>query len=164
MTLYDAVQKQDLHQVRALLQDGADVNAPGPGGKTPLLEAAVQGNVALVTLLLEAKADPSLTDDERESPLLKAAAYGHREIVTLLVPHAPQEEVDMALAFLKAHGGSDEALRPRAPPSPPPSQPPAPESGNRWLATVAARTAHFFGDESAGKRLERLERAEKKKR
>jgi ankyrin repeat protein len=155
MSVIDAVKAANVARVRELLQAGGDANEPGPNGTTPLIEAARAGHVELVKLLLGANAEPSLQDDERESAILKAAAYGHRDVVSLLMPHASDDERDTARAFLKANADPN-AL--------PAREEPTEEPKGRWLAEVGARTSAFFGDDDAAKRLDRLERAEKKKR
>lgn len=156
MSLFEAVRSRDVAKVRALLEEGAAVDEAGPGGRTPLIEAAAAGDVALVELLLEAGAEPSLQDGERESAILKAAAHGHREVVAALSPHATPDELDTARAFLATQAYPD-------------GLPPREEAGEepkkgRWLASLGARASAFFGDEDPARRLERLERAEKKKR
>lgn len=154
-TLYDAVLAGDVAQVKAALAEASDVNMLGPGHRTPLIEAAAAGRADLVKLLLQAGAEPSWKDGEDETALLKAAANGHREVAALLIDAAPEDERDLARAFLAAYGKShgpeyqfDES------------------SLKRRAVEVAARAANFVGHESPLDRLERVERAEasKKKR
>ena len=54
--LHWAVHNDDLAQVRQLLAAGADPNATNDYGATPLAEAAITGNVAVLQALLKAGA------------------------------------------------------------------------------------------------------------
>lgn len=59
-----AVRAGQLEATRALLEKGADVNAPSTAGHTPLLVAVFSGqSVALVQVLLDAGADREVTAD-----------------------------------------------------------------------------------------------------
>src|SRR5688500_19034481 len=75
----DAAQRGDLDRVRALLRDGADVNAPQGDGMTALHWSALTGNADIVNILLVAGAatDP-LTRVGRYTPLHLAARAGTR--------------------------------------------------------------------------------------
>jgi len=53
---------------KALLREGAPVNARGNHGSTPLHVAAEFGNVAVAKALVEAGADPSLENDQGDTP------------------------------------------------------------------------------------------------
>lgn len=157
MTLYEAVEAGDAAQVQAALETARDVNQLGPGNRTPLIEAAAAGRTDLVKLLLAAGAEPTWKDSEGETALLKAAANGHREAVALLIDASPEDERDMARAFLAAFGKSHG-----------PEYQYEESSLKRKAIEVAARAANFVGHESPQQRVERLQRAQaevtKKKR
>jgi ankyrin repeat protein len=74
-----AAQRRVPKAVRALIRSGADVNARGPNGTTPLLEAAGAADEESVRALLEAGADPHVRDgsgaDPRERALASPARY-----------------------------------------------------------------------------------------
>jgi hypothetical protein len=155
MTLYEAVEAGDAAQVQAALKSAKDVNQLGPDNRTPLIVAAAAGRADLVKLLLAAGAEPSWKDAEAETALLKAAANGHREVAALLIDSAPEDEADMARAFLAAYGKSHG-----------PEYQVDESSLKRKAVEVAARAANFVGHEAGLDRVERVERAEshKKKR
>ena len=162
MTLYDAVEAGDLKAAKKQIAAGEDVNQQGPGDKTPLIEAARVGNLAMVELLLEAGAEPMLKDGEQESAVLKAAANGHHDVCELLLPLASEDERGMAAAFLGAVGKTNG-----------PNELPAPEKDflglkakaedlTRKAAVYGARAAKFVGYDKPAERIERVERAEER--
>lgn len=84
--LSEAIPAGDAATVRALLDEGADVNAPNEQGMTPLFMAARSGDTEIVRLLLEASADVNATFNEQHLvPLSAAVAEGYAEVVRLLL-------------------------------------------------------------------------------
>lgn len=82
----DAAQAGDIEQVRTLLKQGADVNAPQADGLTALHWAALNDDRATLQVLLYAGANVlPLTRVGGYSPLHLAARSGHPEIVTALL-------------------------------------------------------------------------------
>jgi len=156
MTLFEAVQARDAKALKTLAANAKDINEEFEAGRSSLIEAAATGRTELVKILLEAGADPSLKDAEQETALLKAAANGYLDVVHVLEPLAPEEERDMARAFLKVHGRVDS----------PEYQPPADDWGKlkRAAATASARVSKFVGHEDPSDRLERVIRSEKNKK
>eukprot|EP00752_Nemacystus_decipiens_P016405 g14662.t1 len=70
------------------LEYGAAVNASDGGGFTPILSAALRGNVAATQALLAAGADVTLRENMLDfSPLDVAATMGHADVVRLIVDH-----------------------------------------------------------------------------
>lgn len=82
--LYDAVGGQDKAAVAALLTKGADVNARGRSGDTPL-HNAVGGNTEIVLLLLSKGADVNAKGEFGGTPLHRALNFGRKDIVELLL-------------------------------------------------------------------------------
>ena len=79
------LEKGDLKQVEQQLAQGADINAQGIDGETPLTIAALAGQQLIVEALLKHGADPQVRN-KKGMTALHAAAYGdHREIVELLL-------------------------------------------------------------------------------
>jgi len=64
-----------------------NINAEGPEGRTPLIEAARSGRLSFVELLIRKGADVNKADINGETPLLAAAAKGHLPVVDYLVEH-----------------------------------------------------------------------------
>ena len=161
MNLYEAVEAADAEAVVARLEAGEDINQMGPGGATPLIQAARAGNAELVEVLLAAGAEPMLKDDEQESALLKAAANGHHAVCALLLPMATDDERGMAEAFLGAVGKT------HAPQAAPLAEGflgirKKVDELKRRAAVLGARGAKFVGYEDPAGRIERVERAEER--
>ena len=74
--------------VKALLDNGAEVDFRASDGRTPLILAAGKGNRDIVELLLQVGADASLTDQAGQTAQAVAAAKGFNDIAELL-RHAP---------------------------------------------------------------------------
>lgn len=70
--------------LKPLLKAGANPNAVGPDGNTPLMNAAGAGQITNVRLLLEAGADPNMHDLARRTALSMARQRDHSEVVELL--------------------------------------------------------------------------------
>lgn len=81
-----AVRKNNIKQVRELIQQGYDINKPDSNGDTALILAAYEGKNEILKLLLEAGADVSVLDPGMKATALHAAAYaGRTEAAKLLI-------------------------------------------------------------------------------
>lgn len=69
---------------RLLIEAGADINAQGDGGYTPLHEACTQRKRNVVELLLQYGADQSICERDGLTPLDLAEMFEAEEIVELL--------------------------------------------------------------------------------
>ena len=78
----------DSATIRALLEQGADVNAGDSGGATALLWAAQWDNVTTARLLIGAGAEVDAANDYGMTPLLMACTNGSAAMVTLLLDAA----------------------------------------------------------------------------
>jgi uncharacterized protein len=95
--------------VKALLDNGAEVDFRASDGRTPLILAAGKGNRDIVELLLQVGADASLTDQAGQTAQAVAAAKGFNDIAELL-RHAPAPSgTPVAVA---SPGASPEATSP----------------------------------------------------
>ena len=82
----DAAMRGDIEAVRALLTDGADVNASQGDGMTALHWAAERGNVAMGKMLIYAGANLKATTRLGDyTPLHMAAKAGHAEVAGALL-------------------------------------------------------------------------------
>ena len=94
---------------RCLLAAGADVNAPGEGGKTALMWFATRGREGIVQQLLQAGAAPDATDAEGRTALMHAARNGYTEAAQVLLDHRADPNIadnagNTALMLAAAHG------------------------------------------------------------
>ncbi len=75
----------DIVKVRALLDEGADVNRKGSDGVPVLIKAALNGHTDVVRLLLEKGADINATNKIGVTSLMWAAQKDHIDTVRLLL-------------------------------------------------------------------------------
>ncbi|MGN1308892.1 MAG: ankyrin repeat domain-containing protein, partial [Akkermansia sp.] len=78
-----AVRNNRYRAARLLLQYGADVNRPTPDGQTPLMTAALAGDVTMVKLLLKNGADPAAHTPEGDT----AADFSTVPEISTLLKH-----------------------------------------------------------------------------
>jgi ankyrin repeat protein len=83
--LIEAVKREDVEAVRALLKQRANVHATERDGFSALHWAAQRNNSQIVNLLLAAGADPHATSRYRVSPLYLAALNGSASIIERLL-------------------------------------------------------------------------------
>lgn len=88
--LFEAVLRNDLDQVRRLVAQGADPNAPDPhdafpDGTTPLTDAAAAGLVEMTTLLIHLGADVNAKSAGGWTPLMRACNAGQIQTAQLLL-------------------------------------------------------------------------------
>jgi ankyrin repeat protein len=83
--LADAAEALDIAAVRALLDDGAKVNAAQPDGMTALHWAAYHDDAAMAKLLLDHAADAKVANRYGVTPLSLACTNGNGEIVARLL-------------------------------------------------------------------------------
>jgi ankyrin repeat protein len=93
VALVVAALKQDWKTVLHKLAAGASVEATDDTGVTPLMAAAMQGNVEILRTLLERHANVDFTDLAGRSALHYAATAGKFEAVQLLLPLVSNLEV-----------------------------------------------------------------------
>ena len=83
--LLEAVRAGDQGSVRALIEEGSDVNAGEADGTTPLHWAAYHSNLAIAELLVAAGADATAANRYGVSPISLAAVGGVAAIIELLL-------------------------------------------------------------------------------
>jgi ankyrin repeat protein len=83
--LIKAVKANEVQAARALIKQGANVNARAGDGSTPLLWAANNGSVEIARALVAAKADINAANDFGVTPLLQASRVGDAAMVEFLL-------------------------------------------------------------------------------
>ncbi|MBE7953081.1 ankyrin repeat domain-containing protein [Microbacterium sp. R1] len=81
--LLAAAASGDASAVRKAIDDGADLEARGPGGMTALIAETKADHVDAARVLIDAGADVNAKDDIQDSAYLYAGARGHDEILLL---------------------------------------------------------------------------------
>jgi ankyrin repeat protein len=92
----DAAREGNDLAVRNLVNRGVDINMTGGGTLdfSPLMWAAEENNIEMMTLLLDNGADPNLRNRRGMSALLLAAKNGHVDAVKLLLDRGADVECD----------------------------------------------------------------------
>lgn len=113
--LADAAQRREIETVRALLDEGIDVDAPQADGATALAWAVHWDDLATAGLLLAAGADANAANDLGVTPLMLASQNGSVPMVELLVqagadPNAARPGGGTAL-MMAARAGDATVLR-----------------------------------------------------
>lgn len=113
----DAAQAGDVEQLRSLLKQGADVNAPQADGLTALHWAALNDDLATLEVLLYAGATiRPLTRVGGYTPLHLAARSGHPAVVEALLEAGanPNQWTDTGVTALHFAAQADDAASVRA--------------------------------------------------
>ncbi|KAI0483410.1 hypothetical protein F4859DRAFT_472779 [Xylaria cf. heliscus] len=80
--------------VEGLVENGADINAPGSRfGGTALHGATLREHVSIMRMLLEAGANPSQADFNLVAPLHTAARVGNPQVLKLLLDYGASKQV-----------------------------------------------------------------------
>jgi ankyrin repeat protein len=89
--LHWAVRANDLETTTLLIRAGANVSAANRAGATPMLQASIDGNAAIVEALLKAGANPNaaLTKSD-DTALMMAARTGRIDAVKVLLDHGAE--------------------------------------------------------------------------
>ena len=115
VTLAAAAERGDEAQVRALIQKGADVNAPGVDGSTPLHRAVFADRLDVASLLVKSGAKVTAADRYGVTPLALASLNGSAQMIRLLIeggadPNAVDSAGEPAL-MTAARAGAPDAMR-----------------------------------------------------
>jgi len=113
--LIDAVKKQDLEAIRALLKQKVSVNTPEADGFTALHWAAQRNDLQLVELLLGAGANVKASTRYNITPLYLAAMNGNTAVIERLLnagadPNGTAEE-GQTMLMTAALSGKPDAVR-----------------------------------------------------
>ena len=85
LRLIDAVKNRDLRGIRALIDEGADLDARQPGGATALAWAVHLQDHETADRLLASGADVNTADEYGDTPLILASANGDQYLIERLV-------------------------------------------------------------------------------
>ncbi|MFC1537666.1 ankyrin repeat domain-containing protein [Gemmatimonadota bacterium] len=77
----EAASKGQTETIRALLQEGADVNAQNHLGSTALMVAAEAGHTETVLALIKSGADINAKNYDGFTALIYASCFGHTETI-----------------------------------------------------------------------------------
>ena len=83
----EAVVQQDQEMCEALLEMGANINAPDKSGCTPLMHTIQTGDVKFCQFLLDKGCDPNLSGGSQLSPLMVALDKLEYDIAGMLLDH-----------------------------------------------------------------------------
>jgi ankyrin repeat protein len=85
VALFQPVREGNTDMVKSLVSSqGADVNATGERGSTPLIEAARFGHEDICRLLIAAGADLTAKDNDGKTALMLAVQGDHEDVVRVL--------------------------------------------------------------------------------
>lgn len=87
VALIDAVVDGNAVKAKALMAAGANVNASGDAGVTPLIWMIYAHNENAINLLLDLGADPNQAWEQGETPVYMAASAGNNELLNALLDH-----------------------------------------------------------------------------
>ncbi|CAL1596835.1 unnamed protein product [Knipowitschia caucasica] len=106
-----AKEKSMLADLKASVQNGADLNAQDENGTTLLHIASANGYVSVAELLLEKKAQIEAKDSDGWTPLHAASCWGQIQMVELLVAHGADLNAKSALDETSLDVCMDEEVR-----------------------------------------------------
>ena len=114
--LHAAAARGDATELSRLIQSGADLNARGGNGRTPLHVAAFAGHQPIAQALLAAGADPNLLDDQRYDAVTIAAVRDDPAMVRTLLDNGASATLmtsryDGTALIAAAHLGHDGVVR-----------------------------------------------------
>ena len=90
--LHSVEKEGDVTEMKSTLPRGFSVDSRNTTGRTPLMNAALNGNVQAVKSMIKRGADPSLTDNKGWNTLHHAASGGDTDIISLIHTHLPNIE------------------------------------------------------------------------
>ncbi|MVX34832.1 MULTISPECIES: ankyrin repeat domain-containing protein [Myroides] len=122
MEFFQAIDKQDIAQVKRLIRDKANLEVVNKKGQTPLMYALYKAYNDIASLLIDAGANVNAQDDMLNSPFLYAGAEGNLQIAqkalshgadfqvfnryggTALIPAAEKGHLDMVILLANTKG------------------------------------------------------------
>ncbi|OQR81492.1 ankyrin 2,3/unc44, partial [Thraustotheca clavata] len=105
--LLHASKSSQVHEVKRLLQEGANVNYYDNDGETPLHAAASKGRCAVATILLKAGALIDAQTNTGATPLHKATYGGHDSMIELLLQAGASVDLKNISGWTSLHLAAD---------------------------------------------------------
>jgi uncharacterized protein len=90
--LHDAAREGNVEEMRALIGEGAEIDARGENGETPLILAILAGHNAVAELLIDRGANVMARNERGLTPLHAAAYSGSVEVARRLLGHGAEIE------------------------------------------------------------------------
>jgi ankyrin repeat protein len=84
-TLETEIRNGNASGVKEFIDSKVDINSKDESGATPLMIAALEGQVDIIKLLLNEKAEVNAKDENGWTPLMIATTNGYDEVVELLI-------------------------------------------------------------------------------
>ncbi|HTL51847.1 MAG TPA: ankyrin repeat domain-containing protein [Planctomycetota bacterium] len=102
--LHDAITRGRWEIAQLLLDHDADVNGLNRRNETPLIQAAINNNAALVAALLEKNAKPDLQDTTGQTALHYAVRAANKEAIDSLLAHSASiDKVEKSKGLTPVH-------------------------------------------------------------
>ena len=89
--LHRAVQGGFFEAIKALVENGAEINQQDKGGKTPLFLAARENHTSVIKYLIDKGADRNIPNNIEEKPIEIAKYYEQHQAVALLKTYPPED-------------------------------------------------------------------------
>ena len=86
---HSAERQSDITEMKSMLPRGFSVDSRNATGRTPLMNATLEGNVQAVESIMKRGADPSLMDNRGWNALHYAAQGGDTDIISQIHTHLP---------------------------------------------------------------------------
>ncbi|MES9968745.1 MAG: ankyrin repeat domain-containing protein [Candidatus Thiodiazotropha sp.] len=107
ITVARAVQVGDIDQLERNIHWNADINKPGPDGRSPLHVAASKGSLVMTKILVKNGADLELVDPQGHTPLLKALVSRNTIVAEYLFKQGAKLDPNSALHETARLGSAD---------------------------------------------------------
>ena len=101
--IFEAVRKNSERDIRDAIDAGADINAIGPGGQTPLMNAILTGKQWAVHELLRLGASVTIGEKDGYTPMHGAGFQGRWDIIPALVANGLDPSDQHRDGFMPIH-------------------------------------------------------------
>ena len=102
-SIWNAIEVGSIEATKQHIAKGADVNAKGIWGRTPLHKAVLEGHKEVAELLIAKGADVNAKGNDGGTPLYGVAYSGHKEIAELLIANGADVNAKDSLGNTPLH-------------------------------------------------------------